>query len=240
MKKLIPLFLAIAVCVWAADFWQAKPFTDWDPKEVQKVENSSPWAKDISIGQGDRASRPTKGGGGLSEEQSPGQPLSGNGTAHRAESQGRRLLWRAAAAEARRRLIVSWRTALPVRQAMAKAKYGAEAGTSPDAKKFLEDEQKFYAVLVNGVPGRLVHDDNVKDALLKETSLNVKGKDPIVPSDLQILGNGQRAGVVFIFPRTTPLTLDDKEVEFSTKFGAIPVKMKFRLKDMVFNGKLEL
>ena len=34
--------------------------------------------------------------------------------------------------------------------------------------------------------------------------------------------------------------MDDKEVEFSTRLGQTMVKQKFHLKDMVFNGKLDL
>jgi hypothetical protein len=44
----------------------------------------------------------------------------------------------------------------------------------------------------------------------------------------------------FVFPKTPAFVLDDKEVEFSTKLGALVVKYKFRLKDMLFNGQLDL
>ena len=39
---------------------------------------------------------------------------------------------------------------------------------------------------------------------------------------------------------STPITLDDKEVELDLKLGSIEAKRKFNLKDMVYNGKLEL
>jgi hypothetical protein len=45
---------------------------------------------------------------------------------------------------------------------------------------------------------------------------------------------------VFLFPKTVAIDMDDKEVEFSTKLGQTIVKTKFKLKDMVFNGKLDL
>jgi hypothetical protein len=95
--------------------------------------------------------------------------------------------------------------------------------------------------MVSGLPGRAVHgNDKTKDSLLQNTSLIVKGKDPIQATDVQTGGNEQRALVLFFFPKTASLSLDDKEVEFSTKLGAIVVKQKFRLKDMMFNGKLDL
>ncbi len=36
------------------------------------------------------------------------------------------------------------------------------------------------------------------------------------------------------------ITSEDRKVEFVTKIGSIKVKRKFKLKDMVYNGKLEL
>jgi hypothetical protein len=34
--------------------------------------------------------------------------------------------------------------------------------------------------------------------------------------------------------------VEDKEIEFATKLEAISIKQKFKLKDMVFDGKLAL
>jgi hypothetical protein len=44
----------------------------------------------------------------------------------------------------------------------------------------------------------------------------------------------------FVFPKTTAFTVEDKEMEFSSKFDKTAVKHKFKLKDMVFNGKVEM
>jgi len=37
-----------------------------------------------------------------------------------------------------------------------------------------------------------------------------------------------------------PLTADDREVTFTTKLGAIEVKTKFNLKDMMYRNELSL
>ena len=138
-------------------------------------------------------------------------------------------------------LVVRWQSALPMRQAIAKQKFGAEAGTSPESKKLLDGDQKYYAVLVSGLPKQMLRaSDDMKSNLLKATTLSVKGKDPVAAADLQTAGNEQKAVVMFFFPRTSSIDADDKEVEFSSKFGPIIVKQKFKLKEMVFNGKLEL
>jgi len=80
--------------------------------------------------------------------------------------------------------------------------------------------------------------------------LSAKGKTELKPSGLEftsgpsaISGRFTSPGEVsalFHFPRSVPYTLDDKEVEFATKLGDLSLKYKFRLKDMVFNRKLEL
>jgi hypothetical protein len=76
----------------------------------------------------------------------------------------------------------------------------------------------------------------MKEALLKNTSLNIKGKESIVPEDFQ--SNGTTG--LFLFPKTVAIDMDDKEVEFSTRLGQTIVKTRFKLKEMVFNGKLDL
>jgi hypothetical protein len=51
---------------------------------------------------------------------------------------------------------------------------------------------------------------------------------------------GATLTLIFAFPRTDPITLADRDVEFVTAIGTIEIKKKFALKDLVFNGELEL
>ena len=46
--------------------------------------------------------------------------------------------------------------------------------------------------------------------------------------------------LVLGFPKTTPITAQDQEFEFSTVLGSYNVKRTFKLKDMVFMGALAL
>ena len=46
--------------------------------------------------------------------------------------------------------------------------------------------------------------------------------------------------VVFGFPKTDAITVEDKEVEFVTSLGLTDIKKKFNLADMKFHGQLEL
>ncbi len=136
-----------------------------------------------------------------------------------------------------------WQTALPVRQALIKRQYGAEAGTSPEAKAKLDQVNQVYALILVGLPKFALADaeGDKKAALLDVTTLSVSGKPPLKAVDVQVSGGrGPTGNVSFLFPRTTTFTPEDKEVQFSTKFDKSGIKKKFKLKDMVFNGKLEM
>ena len=129
-----------------------------------------------------------------------------------------------------------------MKQALMKRKFGSEAGNSPDAKSFIERKDEVYALTLAGVPGNLarVAQGENKAALLALTTLEVKGKEPIKAIDVQVAVSGRAANLSFLFPRTTTFTAEDKELDFATKFDKTVVKHKFKLKDMVFNGKVEM
>jgi len=135
-----------------------------------------------------------------------------------------------------------WQTATPVKQALMKKKFGSEVGASPEAKTVIDRKEEVYALLLAGVPANLAQSaqGDAKAALLAITTLEVKGKEPLKPTDVQVAPQGRAVNMYFLFPRTATFTADDKEMEFSTKFGKTNVKHKFKLKDMVFNGKVEM
>ena len=259
MKKLSVLLLSVSLTLWAADFWQAKSFTDWDQKEVQKILTDSPWAKKLSVAMPSGGGGGNAGGGGGGRS-GRGGPAGGNydpgingggapGIAETAGAGGRGGGFgggggadsSAAVAAPALPLLVTCRSALPVRQAVAKIKYGAEAATSPDAKKLIEDPQPYYIISVAGLPGYLQPgDDGAKQALIKQSSLSVKGKDSLAPMDIQFAPDGRNVDAYFLFPRMVQFTAEDKEIEFAAKAGGLAIKQKFNLKNMVINGKLEL
>jgi hypothetical protein len=232
VKKIVAAFFAFAFCVAAADFWQAKPYTEWGDKDLQKMITNSPWARSFSPpapagGPGDSgASAPLSEGGGRGR--GGGAPFGGPAAAD--------------SSPAAPTVYARWQSALPVKQAFVRLKYGAEAATSPDAKKLLEKAETNYEIVVSGPLKSLLRGDTdtLKLSLMQSSSLTSKGKGPVKPSDVQIALSQDSNNMVLRFPRTTPFTVDDKEVEFETKFGDLVLKYRFKLKDMVFNGKLEM
>jgi hypothetical protein len=137
----------------------------------------------------------------------------------------------------------------------------SEAGTAAEAKAILDRQEQFYVVRLVGVPGYVqgMLTGEGKKPLLEKTSLTVSGKEPLLAQDVQSAaqppqggkGAGKGGGfgggfgggaldVYFVFPRSRVFTVEDNIVEFSTLIGRLSIHHKFNLKDMVFNGKLEM
>jgi hypothetical protein len=244
LKKLPVLLFLCALCMWAADFWTTKPFTDWNEKEVQKILTASPWSETVTVvagvgGSGGIAESSGKGGGGRGGGRGGG-PQGDSTTADPGIDGGGGGFGSGGPTGVSVTLL--WQTALPVKQALIKRQYGAEAGTSPEAKAKLERVDQVCVLTLIGMPGFALGaaQGDKKVVLLESTTLMAAGKPPLKAVDVQISGGRGAANVSFLFPKTTTFTVEDKEVEFSSKFDKIVIKKKFKLKDMVFNGKVEM
>jgi hypothetical protein len=233
MTKLPLLALPVVACtlaahLYAADFWQTKPFTEWNDKDVQKLLQSSPWAKPVTVAM---AGAGGANSGGLGD-------FTGLGVhkgIHPSDSGapgGAPIV----------SLIVRWQSAKPVREAVIKAKFGNEAGTSAEAKKALEEQGENYIISVSGLPQSTLggNADEFRRQMLDRGMLVIKGRDPIKPIDFIAEDGGRTAQGRFVFPKTDPITEDDKEVEFVVKIREVNIRQKFNVKDMRYNGKLDL
>jgi len=259
-RVLIAVIVAtlLATSLAAADFWQSKPFTEWTDKEVQKILAASPWVHQVTVSYGgssesshgnDRHGSTFDDNPGWMSVPSAGEKADVASGKQRGEQAGDEDRVRGGA---QAKLTIQWRSALPIRQALARAKFGVEASTSPEARQFLESEQSSYVIAVLGIPRSLLtgvgdasKSDAVKKALLGGASITIangKNNRPLPstrPIDIEFRVAGA-IDVFFIFPRTTPLAVDDKDVEFSIKLGHLAFKERFPLKDMLFKGGLEL
>ncbi len=248
--------------------WQGKDPSEWTQKEIEKVLKHSPWAKEVTAeaggsmmtgmpSGGGRGGR--RGGGGMgggmgdsggmpgadSSAGMGGGPMGGGG----GRGMGGGDMGAQMPSRPQVRALVRWETATPVRKA---------------AKKDLpKDVAEHYVVSLSlphmpglsgegeGRPGRQGSGAPEGDpearrkAMLQRagaaTELERKGKDPIHPEHI-LSGHDQNETVLFfLFPRDKqPIQLEDKEVTFVSRVGPMEVKAKFNLKDMVYDGKLEL
>lgn len=223
MKKTVGLLLLAALSLVAANVWQ-KPYMEWSDKDITKIMSDSPWVKSASVTlnfPGSNVAPPPMGGGG-----GRGGPQ-GDGFGGGVPSF---------------EITAHFESALPMRQALVRRKFGAEADKSADAQKVLSEEPKSYEIVLSGPLGGFVMGppDAVSQRLTEASSLSSAKSGAIKPSLIQVGKPGRTMDVLFVFPRDKVFTVDDQEVDFTTKLGTSNVKYKFKLKDMVVNGKLEM
>lgn len=236
MKKTVWLLLISGFCLMAADYWQ-KPYMEWSEKDLAKMMTSSPWAKSTSVSMGGGApggGGPPGGGAPMGGGGARGGPQGGGGSEFGPGAQG--------ASAPAMDIVARWQSALPIRQAFVRLKFGPEADKSSDAAKVLAVQDRPYEIVLSGGMGMFLHgkpEDSAK--ALSDVSFLSSSRTGMIKASLIEVGKpGRTMDVVFAFPRTMPFTVDDKEVEFSTKLGTSNLKYKFKLKDMVVNGKLEM
>jgi len=235
MKKMAVLLLLFGCALVAADFWQ-KPYMEWRDKDVTKMMNDSPWAKSASVsmsGPGGDAPplAPGGGGGGFG---GPGGPQGGGGSEFGPGAPG--------SGPPSVDVVARWQSALPIRQAFVRLKFGAEADKSAEAAKFLEAQNRPYEIVLSGAMGMFLggKPGDAAKVLSEVSFLSTTRTGAIKAVQIEVSKPGPKMDVLFAFPRTMPFMLEDKEVELSTKLGTSNLKYKFKLKDMVVNGKLEL
>jgi len=222
------LFSASIVCVLAsgalgaAGFWETKPFREWSDKEARKMFEDSPWAALIAVPLPNRGPLPTPDSTG-------GRGGGGRGAGGGAEGFG--------PAPVRVRLTISWRSALPLKEATARQQAGEGGTIPPDTEAALAREEELYVVAIQGLPQQYTQSGPTRTV---DAFLHRNGK-PDIPAARGASQPTQGGAILFIgFPRTDPITLADGDVEFAVKIGALSVTKKFKLKDMVFHGRLEL
>jgi hypothetical protein len=247
LNKLALFAILTPAALWAADVWEAKPFQEWTSKDVQKIFNNSPWARPARAVIGSaapttagRSGPPAVGDASTNDSGVPkGREPGGAGRLGSAPSdfdQGPQ-------SQAGVPVIVRWQSALPLRQAQMLGKYGDNVAVSAEAQKFLADEPSIYVVAISGLAGSIVSaggGDQAKQSIAENSTLTVKGKPPLHPIAVDFLAVGSTVDVLIGFPRSTRITLEDQDVELASEIGRATVRYKFKLKDMVVRGKLEL
>ena len=237
MKKAAGLLLLFTCGLLAADVWQ-KPYTDWSDKDAAKMITNSPWAKSASVSMvgpgGNGAAPPIVPGGGVGASGRGGGPQGGGGSEFGPGAQG--------SAVPSLDVVARWQSALPIRQAYVRLKFGAEADTSADARKVLDQQERPYEIVLSGPMGMFLagKPGDAAKALSEVSFLSSSRTGAMKAFQIEVGQPGKTMDVVLAFPRSMPFTVEDKEVQFTTKMGSSILKYKFKLKDMVLNGKLEM
>ena len=230
------LLLSPSLLVAADPPWMTKQLAEWGEQDSRLVLSNSPWVKmatpsmlailnsyqrreggDMGAGSGG------KGGPGLEAAQGtsliggkPGQPAA-----------------RPEAALSRIKMQIRWESALPIRS--------AEFRINEPGAPVLEGDE--YAIAVYGVSLRtaLLEPKNAEETLKKTATLKIEWKKDVKPSRVAVieLGGGM-ATVVYMFPRTQPITVDDKRVDLTLQIGRYYFAQSFYPPEMQLLGKLAL
>lgn len=250
-----------AVC---SDPWEHKQPDRWTAQEVQQILTDSPWVRQGSVrfpeqpilhdespgsAQADPMAAGTGGRGGM---QLPGNQIGRWDGGVGRDPSGTPTL----------PIAIRWDSALPVREALVHSKQSDETlarsatdyivtviGLWPGERRAKQTEDAEDNSLGGAPPEARVAQQppppapeklqSMRSGLMAATRLLVKGRGtPIVPDDVTLDEN--TGAIHFFFPRTDPITLNDKEVTLATQFGSMRISEKFRLKDMTVKGKLEL
>jgi len=222
--------LALIVCgsllLFASqkDYWECKPYTEWNDQEVEKLLKDSPWTRSVLLSTG-----PERGlGSGGPQSSGDAEMVSSGGSLPKATT----------------RLVVTW-FARPIREAMARRLMLTDPAVSKDRiEKLLHPNNQFLVLLVNGwtlgwQPDRSAAIERLK----KETVLLKKGKEKIPLADV-VLPQRRDDPLYLRFEREIDgkqvLTTQDQEVTLMLRVGEDIYTLKFKLEDMRIQDKLEL
>jgi hypothetical protein len=240
MPIVVP-FLAATIVLCAGELWSRKNYTEWSAEDVNRVLTHSPWVRQVNAllstapREVDRSVIPPPGAStnnmGGTRGVTDGRWDGGVGSP--ADDSGPKLP-----------VTIRWDTALPVREALIRSRSGDHLSSSEDARHHLDDSlnkpEKDYIITVTGL---LTNDqardrERVRKELMGAAKLIRTGKPPVRAENVAL--DASAGAIQVLFPRTEPISLADKEVTFQMQFGSMRVEKRFRLKAMIYKGKLEL
>lgn len=245
MSKLAARFLLAALpaaVLYAETFWETADPADWTRPQVEELLYNSPWAKAASVdaggsgggGFGFPGGGSTGGGvgfpgGGGRSGGGIGFPNGGWGVPLRSSYNGYD--------DGDAAITVRWDSALPVRQAIA---YSRDDLAPQVRDELLHRGPNHYVIAVDALPPAGAWLAEEPERLRQSSRLIRKGKPAIRASSMEIVPHPGAPGVILYFPRDEEISLDDKTVQFELTPGEVNVRAKFKLKEMVFRGELQL
>jgi hypothetical protein len=219
-------FALLAVCVWATDPWKNADYEKWTSKDVEKILNSSPWAKTIQVpyypySNGD--SRETDERIRIGSASNP----NGVGDSQLNAPEGT--------------FILRWNSALTVRHALYREAVLHGMATDYATGRFLiNDEENIQLALVP--TGQTMLPPTESPSLIRETYLQLQpsGRKILAvnaESRSEVDAQGHR-GYIFYFAQrmgdgTLNIPKDATEIDFFTQVGVRRFEAKFRPAEMV-------
>ena len=219
----------------AAKFWENKPYEQWSKKEAIKVLEDSPWGKVQKVRS--------------SNSPPPGTAFPGPDTAPKQKGGGDR---ETSPFNRRRLFNIRFQSAKPVRMALARLSLLSRRRDHRQARELVQRRpfgDQYIVVAVSGSKGEN-HRRELDQANLRQLgahthlTLKTSGRRRKLERYLPPREAGGTEAL-FLFPRAREgkdqVTLKEKEIRFVSQLGwRTRLDRKFKLKDMVFDGALEL
>jgi hypothetical protein len=108
--------------------------------------------------------------------------------------------------------------------------------------EFLKREEPDYILEIFGVPVILAPHgtERLEETLARTSRLSMEGRRPAPPSAVHIPEQGYHLSAEMRFPRFDRIGPEDGSVELSAEAGPLKIARAFRLKSMVYQGRLAL
>ena len=233
LSKPLALLLGLllgATLLWAGDKpWKAKPYQQWDEKELQAILTDSPWVRVTPI---QRSWLPGP------ERDTPQERSSGGAKGQTSAAGPSSTAPVGAGEDMQMNVQIYWQSSRVMRAATARQ--AVLHGEKVDVDKYANEPQAEYQIVLRmeDMTPFQQHDEKFfqDNAFLQMK----KGKDKISPTHVVCEKNSKElvADAIFFFPKTTSsgaptVSADETEVQFSCKIADSTMRVGFKPRDMV-------
>jgi hypothetical protein len=233
--------LLVAALVWAGDDpWKAKPYQQWDAKDVHKVLDASPWARNVQVAApwistgdaGDAAS------GGVSSQAGP--PTIRSAQAPQPSSTGAGDIG-PGGQTATVTFVVRWASSRTVREALLRNAILAGQIKEDEATQQLAQPVDTYEIVVAAPDMKPFQ--SVDEKILEHCAFLVdrKTKQKVAPTSVKIRNSddGKKVeSVAFFFPKksdsgVSTIAADEKNVDFLCVVTNVKIEANFDVSKML-------
>jgi hypothetical protein len=246
--------------LYAAGFWDKKPFREWTSEEVDRLLTDSPWAKQLTVAFEFRpVRRPSDSqfDSEFSDQRLPqgvGLPggtgipgiggVSWPGSRQPGGIPGAQIPKRGGGSAPVRTeifLTVRWSSALPVRRALAMQRWGKTGISGAEAQEFLARRIDGYEIEIFGFPVMVSPpSEQIEKDLSKSAAIEVKKHPAARPREVEVPPQGEHLSARLAFDAISNLTAADGYAELGAATGTMKIRCRFTLKEMFYEGQLAL
>jgi hypothetical protein len=235
-------FVVLPVGAAFAARWDEPPFPDWNPKFIDRLLTDSPWSRpwkgtavqDLSDkplissrwSQLGMELPPLPRGG-----RSPRTPRIPAGSPRPEDN--RPVMLRLAVD-----LTIRWASALPIRRAYALQEFGQGGLANDKARALLGEEPRGTILELAGIPHALATRELEQN--LAKARLSVPGRRTLTPASVEVPTMGVQVTARLLFPRIAALSPEAGEIGFFAESGSLKIDEKFKVRSMVYEGRVEL